>query len=159
MTYRERGVVGLAVLLLVVASCGDSTAQTGDTTSSPGTSTTAAPVTTTEAATTTTLSPLEIRSGLWEGATEFGTFAFTVSPDGTELTHFDLVYEEGGMTFSVRPEGEVSVPIDEDDAVNLQLGDTIFDIRFSDDGTSATGYLEFDIPMAGNFSEDWQVTR
>lgn len=155
-SYRAELAFSVVAFAAVLACCGGS----ADSVEEPSTSVTS----TTEAITTTrapstTMSPLEARSGLWEGTTQFGTFAFTVSPDGTSLTDFDLVYEEGGFTFSVSPEGEVSVPIDETNAVDLQLGDTTFEIRFSEDGTSASGHLEFDIPLAGRFSEEWQLTR
>jgi len=160
MAYRGIAILAIAALVGGLAACGEASSSSQDEASTAAPSPEDAATTTTEApATTTTLSPLEERGGVWEGITEFGTFEFTVSPDGTEVTDFDLVYEEGGMTFSVAPQGDVSLPIDEDDFIDLQLGDTVFEVQFSNDGTSASGYLELEVPMTGNFSEEWEVTR
>ena len=39
------------------------------------------------------------------------------------------------------------------------MGDTVFEVQFSDDGSSATGYLEMEVPLTGTFSEEWEVER
>lgn len=112
---------------------------------------------------TPTLSPLEARVGEWSGATEFGSFSFVVSPNGKRVTVLDLSYRIGDLSTSssFTPEGE-GMPIDEDGSFNFSVSEPYLNFRgqFSQDGTSATGIWEMDIPFTDTtVSEEWAIER
>jgi hypothetical protein len=104
---------------------------------------------------------MEARAGEWSGTTEFGSFTFTVSPDGSAITDFSLNYSAGIASGSVSPQSPVEIPIEEDGSFDLSIPDAGVQFRgqFSEDGTRVSGYWEMDIPLAGTFSEEWELER
>lgn len=45
-------------------------------------------------------SPPEVRAGDWRAVTEFGTFTFTISPDGAAIANVEYAFRCGDNTFS-----------------------------------------------------------
>nr|MBN1230063.1 hypothetical protein [Anaerolineae bacterium] len=117
------------------------------------------PTATPEPTPTPTMTPEETRAGLWMGATEFGAFTFVVSDDGMTVTDWSASYYAGITSGSIDPQGELAIPIDEDNAFSIDFGSGIFECQFSDDGHSATGLYEISIALAGEYSEEWTIER
>jgi len=103
----------------------------------------------------------EARSGHWNGKTEFGTFSFTVGPDGQQITGFTLNYNMGIVSGSFRPKGQIAMPIAEDGSFDLSVEGLglVFRGQFTENSRQANGLWEMDIPMAGRVSDEWQINR
>lgn len=110
-----------------------------------------------EATATATLSPLEARSGVWRGTTDFGSFTFEVSPDGKTIVDLTLHYKSGEKVIL---EGDItlsgsSIPISEKNSFELNAPDFVFTAKFSKDGTSASGRWEMSSPIEA--SDNWKI--